>query len=208
MHRVSLLQKTLINNTSSNSTTCLNRHLYRSFCKRNATTILRNSSSKNTSFISTLKNVRASTQYIKPAAFITTSTTTPTLFSAFTFGVHVPPDKKKAIRLGSADQPATPSEIEFAELNHRSKYKLVRICQCIIKFLDDWILEPVLTIRRLTHILLLFIPVALTVPVVFFGHKVEGDKDDNNTGTLWWFDFLAIQMERAGPTFIKVRRKE
>lgn len=120
------------------------------------------------------------------------------LLSALGF-THV--DKKKAIRIGSRELPATPSEIEFAQSHLKSRYKLIRICQSIVKFLDDWLLEPIMTVRRLAHILILFIPVAATVPIVFFGQKV--DKDDT-TGTLWWYDFLATQMERAGPTFIKV----
>jgi hypothetical protein len=192
MHRVSLLQKTLTNNSSK--TTCFNRQLAHSL-RRNAA-ILR--SSTRTPFC-TLKKTS-----LKPALLTTAlnkHTPAPALFSAITFGGHIV-DKKKAVRLGSTQSPATPSEIEITENNRRSKYLLVRICQRIIRFLDDWILEPVLTIRRLTHILLLFIPVAITVPVVFFGRKV--DKEENSAGTLWWFDFLANQMERAGPTFIKV----
>jgi aarF domain-containing kinase len=47
----------------------------------------------------------------------------------------------------------------------------------------------------------LFIPIAVTVPIVFFGQKVN---ENERSGTLWWYDFLATQMERAGPTFIKV----
>lgn len=114
-------------------------------------------------------------------------------------------DRKKAIRIGSVDLPATPAEIEYAQTHLKSKYKLVRICQSIVKFLDEWLLEPILTIRRLAQILILFIPVAATVPIVFFGDKVN---KDNTTGTLWWYDFLATQMERARPTFIKVSKEK
>lgn len=110
-------------------------------------------------------------------------------------------DKNKAIRIGSEKAPATPSQIELVESQQVSNYKLVRIVQSIIRFVDQWVLEPILTLRRFAHILVLFIPVAVTVPIVFFGQKV--DKEDT-TGTLWWYNFLATQMERAGPTFIKV----
>lgn len=108
---------------------------------------------------------------------------------------------KKAVRVGSVDSPATPAEIEHAELTHESRFMLVRICKRILQFLDAYVLEPILTLRRLTHILLLFLPVAITVPIVFFGQKED---EDEKAGTLWWYDFLATQMERAGPTFIKV----
>ena len=120
------------------------------------------------------------------------------LFSALNFR-HI--DDKKAVRIGSSSAPATPSEIEVAENTHQSKYLLVRICKRIIQWLDDYVLEPILTVRRLAHILLLFTPVVITVPIVFFGQKSE---EQENSGTLWWYDFLATQMERAGPTFIKV----
>lgn len=140
---------------------------------------------------------------VRPAAIaLSTKTTkvTCSILTASSFQIHSV--DKKAIRLGSPSLPATPSEIECAELTHESRFLLVRVCKRIIQLLDDWILEPILTIRRLTHILVLFIPLALTVPIVFFGHM---DKENERSGTLWWYDFLATQMERAGPTFIKVR---
>jgi aarF domain-containing kinase len=111
--------------------------------------------------------------------------------------------ENKAFRIGSNNAPATPSEIEQIELKYESKHVFVRICNHIVQWLDNWVLEPILTIRRLAHILILFVPVVITVPVVFFGEK--SIKESQTQGTLWWFDFLAKQMERAGPTFIKVK---
>ncbi|KAI7870471.1 hypothetical protein BDF14DRAFT_1873937 [Spinellus fusiger] len=70
-----------------------------------------------------------------------------------------------------------------------------------IRRLDDWILEPLLTVRRFLHILLLFVPVAMSSPLLLFGEDMmEGDTKQ----ALWWYEFLAAQMERAGPTFIKL----
>lgn len=117
---------------------------------------------------------------------------------------HLHSVDKKAVRVGSVDAPATPAEIEHAELTHESRFMLIRLCKRILQFLDDYLLEPILTLRRLTHILLLFLPVAITVPIVFFGQKED---EDEKAGTLWWYDFLATQMERAGPTFIKVSKR-
>ncbi|KAI8978461.1 hypothetical protein BDB01DRAFT_763624 [Pilobolus umbonatus] len=99
------------------------------------------------------------------------------------------------------NRPDTPSEIEAKRDGHSSPYVLIRACQVVIEFLDDWILEPILTIRRFVAILVLFIPVAVTIPIVCFGQKVN---DHEKSGTLWWYNFLANQMERAGPTFIKL----
>ncbi|KAI8075495.1 uncharacterized protein B0P05DRAFT_588526 [Gilbertella persicaria] len=132
----------------------------------------------------------------RPAAVLS-STTTLLNISALRF--H--PVDQKAVRIGSIANPATPAEIEDAELNHRSRFAIVRFLKRILNWLDDHVLEPVLTLRRLIHILILFVPVALTSPAVFFGHM---DEEGEKTGTLWWYDFLASQMERAGPTFIKL----
>lgn len=133
----------------------------------------------------------------KPALYVIP---TSALSAATPFHLHSKHDK--AIRIGSIDHPATPQEIEIAEANYESEYLIVRLCLRVVKLLDDWIVEPVLTLRRLAHILILFIPIVLTAPSVYFGkyNPIEGER----SGTLWWFDFLAKQMERAGPTFIKV----
>lgn len=180
MHRVSL-QKTLYR------TTCLNRQL------STANTFFRKSPCQTP--LTHLK--RALQSNVKPVCKVITPRATP-LLSAVAFH-HV--DKKKAARIGTPEAPATPHEIEVVEDTHRSKHLLIRICQHIIEKLDAYVLEPLLTVRRLAHILLLFLPVVATVPVVFFGQKVD---QQDNTGTLWWYDFLATQMERAGPTFIKL----
>ncbi|ORE04948.1 ABC1-domain-containing protein [Rhizopus microsporus var. microsporus] len=133
----------------------------------------------------------------KPALYVIPTTA---LSAATPFYLHSKHDK--AIRIGSIDHPATPQEIEIAEANYESEYLIVRLCLRVVKLLDDWIIEPVLTLRRLAHILILFIPIVLTAPSVYFGkyNPIEGER----SGTLWWFDFLAKQMERAGPTFIKL----
>ncbi|KAI8068084.1 hypothetical protein BC940DRAFT_300287 [Gongronella butleri] len=73
--------------------------------------------------------------------------------------------------------------------------------RCIGVFLDDWVLEPLLTLRRFVHIVVLFGPVLITSPALLMGTKVDHDE---TTGALWWYDFLADQMERAGPSFIKL----
>jgi hypothetical protein len=172
MHRLSL-QKTLVS-----------KHVRFLSIRKPVATLLKNNSLYKTA---------------RPAIALSTNKVTCSILAASSFRIHSV--DKKAVRIGSEPLPATPSEIEFAELTHESRFLLVRICKRIVQFLDDWILEPILTLRRLTHILVLFIPIAVTVPIVFFGQKVN---ENERSGTLWWYDFLATQMERAGPTFIKV----
>jgi len=75
-----------------------------------------------------------------------------------------------------------------------------RICVLFVEYI--W--EPILTARRFVHLFFLFIPVILSSPMVLVGspeERLQGDK----WGAVWWYDYLVAQMDRAGPTFIKVR---
>ena len=68
----------------------------------------------------------------------------------------------------------------------------------------DHIWEPILTTRRFIHLFFLFAPVIISSPMLLVGspeERLQGDK----WGAVWWYDYLVAQMDRAGPTFIKVR---
>lgn len=71
-------------------------------------------------------------------------------------------------------------------------------------FVDNYIVEPIATGFRFLHLVFIFVPVLLTVPVIWFGGRVK-DRDNERSGTLWWYGFLVKSMERAGAAFIKVR---
>jgi aarF domain-containing kinase len=66
-----------------------------------------------------------------------------------------------------------------------------------------YIFEPIATGLRFLQLVAIFVPVFATVPVIFIGSRYP-EHDNERTGTLWWYRFLVKQMERAGPTFIKV----
>lgn len=75
-----------------------------------------------------------------------------------------------------------------------------RICALFV----DHIWEPILTARRFVHLFFLFIPVILSSPMLLVGspeEKLHGEK----WGAVWWYGYLVAQLDRAGPTFIKVR---
>jgi aarF domain-containing kinase len=74
----------------------------------------------------------------------------------------------------------------------------------IVLFLDVYIREPICTGFRFLHLVLIFVPVFLTVPAIWLGRRVK-ERDNERSGTLWWYWFLVKSMERAGPAFIKVR---
>lgn len=63
-----------------------------------------------------------------------------------------------------------------------------------------WVVEPIATGIRFVHLLLIFTPVLLAIPMVFLGGKTG----DERRGALLWYRFLVNQMELAGPTFIKL----
>jgi len=78
-----------------------------------------------------------------------------------------------------------------------------RFFRSIWAFLDLYIYEPIATSLRFLHLVIIFVPVIITVPAIWFG-KRQKLRDSERSGTLWWYCFLVSSMERAGPAFIKV----
>ncbi|RPB23517.1 ABC1-domain-containing protein [Terfezia boudieri ATCC MYA-4762] len=70
-------------------------------------------------------------------------------------------------------------------------------------FYSDWIYEPIATTFRFLRLMVIFVPVLATIPVMFVGERVP-EKSNERRGTLWWYVFLVNSMEKAGPTFIKL----
>lgn len=82
---------------------------------------------------------------------------------------------------------------------------LNRLFRCVIFFVDQYIYEPVATSLRFLYLVIIFVPVIVTIPVIWFGGR-QKDRDNERAGTLWWYGFLVSAMESAGPAFIKVSR--
>ena len=78
-----------------------------------------------------------------------------------------------------------------------------RIRRGIWRFVDTYIVEPIATGFRFLHLVFIFVPVLATVPIIWFGARMP-DKDNERSGTLWWYGFLVSSMERAGAAFIKL----
>lgn len=76
--------------------------------------------------------------------------------------------------------------------------------------LFTYLVEPVLVFKRFLLLALIFVPVLLTVPLVFMGkHRIVKDWNGRSIqgerfGALLWYSILVAQMERAGPTFVKL----
>ncbi len=74
----------------------------------------------------------------------------------------------------------------------------------IRRFLRDRFWEPICTARRFVHLFFIFIPVILSSPILLV-RPVESRRRAATDGELWWYDLFVSAMQRAGPTFIKVR---
>lgn len=82
---------------------------------------------------------------------------------------------------------------------------LSRVRHKILLYLDLYIWEPLWTGIRFLHLVVIFVPVILTVPAIWVGRR-QPNRDNERSGTLWWYGFLVKGMEWAGPAFIKVRK--
>ncbi|KAL9014479.1 MAG: hypothetical protein Q9173_000878 [Seirophora scorigena] len=80
---------------------------------------------------------------------------------------------------------------------------LSRAWKGLYLFLDLYIYEPIATGFRFLHLAFIFLPVIVTIPVIWLGRRVK-ERDSERAGTLWWYNFLVTSMERAGPAFIKL----
>jgi aarF domain-containing kinase len=75
----------------------------------------------------------------------------------------------------------------------------------VLLCLDLYIWEPLCTGFRFLHLVIIFVPVIVMIPVIWCG-KRDPNRDNERSGCLWHYWFLVKAMERAGPAFIKVGR--
>lgn len=78
-----------------------------------------------------------------------------------------------------------------------------RVFRKLWVFLDLYVYEPIATSLRFLHLVIIFVPVIVAVPAIWIGRRRK-DRENERSGTLWWYGFLVSSMERAGPAFIKV----
>lgn len=95
------------------------------------------------------------------------------------------------------------SRAEIAKKVDENDRGFSRLRREIINCLDVYVWEPLCTGFRFLHLVVIFGPVIITVPALWLGRR-QPDRDNERSGTLWWYEFLVWSMERAGPAFIKV----
>ncbi|KAK5056222.1 hypothetical protein LTR84_012775 [Exophiala bonariae] len=103
------------------------------------------------------------------------------------------------------------SEMQMLEASRQEISKKVpedvhglrRVYRTVIYVVDQYIYEPLATTFRFLHLVIIFIPVIVTIPLAMVGPRRK-DRDNERATTLWWYSFLVNSMERAGPAFIKL----
>jgi len=109
------------------------------------------------------------------------------------------------------DDPEETTELRMLQASRKEIQKKVaeddeglsRIFHKAVLFLDIYIWEPICTGFRFLHLAAIFIPVLAAVPIIWIGAR-QPERDNEKSGTLWWYRFLVRAMEWAGPAFIKV----
>jgi aarF domain-containing kinase len=97
-------------------------------------------------------------------------------------------------------------EASRMELNEHVPKRLEnskKVRKGIYFFVDRYVIEPIATTLRFLHLVIIFVPVIVTIPVIWFG-KRQPDRSGETTGTLWGYGFWVGSMERAGAAFINV----
>ncbi|WVN88470.1 uncharacterized protein L203_103681 [Cryptococcus depauperatus CBS 7841] len=116
------------------------------------------------------------------------------------------------VRNDSHNLPASPSPGTFTTtVNTAIAKPTSEPPPTIIHIIRTYVYEPIATLVRFFQLAFLFGPVILLSPMIFVGkteklrrsgRSISGEQE--NWGAVWWYGFLVKQMERAGPSFIKL----
>ncbi|KUJ20487.1 ubiquinone biosynthesis protein-like protein [Mollisia scopiformis] len=98
---------------------------------------------------------------------------------------------------------ASRSELKDSKTVSADTRGFARFKDTVVLFLDRYLWEPVCTGLRFLHLVVIFVPVMVSVPVMWVGRR-DRQRGGERRGCLWWYGFLVRGMERAGPAFIKL----
>ena len=96
------------------------------------------------------------------------------------------------------------SREELKEQVPRRLQKSKKFRRKIYFFIDRFIWEPICTGFRFLHLVIIFVPVLASAPIIWMGPR-QPEHDNERTGALLWYKYLVWSMECAGASFIKVR---
>lgn len=97
------------------------------------------------------------------------------------------------------------SRAEIAKEIPEDVHGLRRVWKAVCIFVDTLVVEPIATTFRFLYLVIIFVPVIGTMPLIWLGRR-QKTRGNERSSTLWWYSFLVRSMERAGPAFIKVSR--
>ncbi|KAK4055687.1 hypothetical protein OIV83_000233 [Microbotryomycetes sp. JL201] len=107
-----------------------------------------------------------------------------------------------------------PDEQEFlvSDSSRRAEARSRTLLGRTLRIWRVYVWEPVRTSLRFVHLAILFLPVVLASPVLLLEYVDQGrdkrrgyrKREGERASTRWWYRLLVHQMERAGPTFIKL----
>lgn len=101
-------------------------------------------------------------------------------------------------------------DVGNATLVATSPYEEEETSSAPVVFVRVYILEPILTFIRFLRLAMLFGPVILTMPLLLIAPSAPPRRRGGTAEEVepwaarWWYSFLVAQMERAGPSFIKL----
>lgn len=139
-------------------------------------------------------------------AFVSASISGVALYSFTNLSCEAPAVQSPVSLLTNEERLLEESEQEWQELHNEvdsQRGLLYRAWRTIAIPFRIWIIEPLATAFRFVHLIVIFAPVLLSIPMIFLGSR-QKERDNERSGSLLWYQFLVHQMEWAGPTFIKL----
>ncbi|KAI9816380.1 MAG: hypothetical protein M1826_001847 [Phylliscum demangeonii] len=95
------------------------------------------------------------------------------------------------------------SRAEIAKVVPEDMHGFQRLRRSLYLAVENYVIEPLATGVRFIRLVIIFVPLILAVPVIWLGSR-RANRNNERSGTLWWYEFLVSSMERAGPAFIKL----
>lgn len=86
---------------------------------------------------------------------------------------------------------------------HDGDGRILGAVHYVVRLFDLFVWEPLCTGLRFLQLSYIFVPVIVTIPILWIGQR-RPDRDNERSGALWWYGLLVRGMEYAGPTFIKL----
>lgn len=102
------------------------------------------------------------------------------------------------------------SQKEELDLFYQDRYEKAHRGNVVLRWwyrlrfvVEDWVVDPLVTVVRFVELTSIFLPVLLSAPMCWFGRRGKGE-DASRAGARWWFRYLRWLAEIAGASFIKL----